>query len=339
LRRPNPDQPYGNLQEYRRDGWGNSNGAQVQVERRYSKGFGFQAFYTLLNSMKAAGHGWYADSSVAPVTSFLPGEVPQDHGERMRFLLYGRDTTVFKHEIRWNWIVDLPFGKGKPLAGNANRLVDAVIGGWQITGMGRWRSNYFALPGDGSGLWPTKNAVEYYGQQYPIQDCRSGGICRNGFLMWNGYIPAHQINSVDANGKPNGIMGVPANYKPAVEPLYPYPADYRSRSASTDPLYNYYGSSTVFIPLKDGRIQETGYAPLHPYRNQYIPSTNTWTTDAAMFKSFSFTERVKLRLQFDFFNVLNVAGYSASPGTNGIAQSWQSANDPRTLQVSGRLSW
>lgn len=98
LRRPNPTFPYGNLQEYRRDGWGNSNGMTVQIERRYASGVGFQAFYTLLNSFKAAGHGWYSDSAVAPVSSFLPGEVPTDHDERMRFLLYARDATVFKHE-------------------------------------------------------------------------------------------------------------------------------------------------------------------------------------------------------------------------------------------------
>jgi len=35
------------------------------------------------------------------------------------------------------------------------------------------------------------------------------------YLWWNGYIPANKINSVDVNGKPNGIMGVPANYKPS----------------------------------------------------------------------------------------------------------------------------
>jgi hypothetical protein len=338
LRRPNPTYPYGNLQEYRRDGWGNSNGVQVQFERRYSKGIGFQAFYTMLNVMKAAGHGWYGDSSVAPVSSFLPGEVPQDHDERMRFLLYGRDTTVFKHEIRWNWIADMPFGKGKTLGKNANRFVDGVIGGWQVTGMGRWRSNYFALPADGSGLWPTGNPVEYYGQKYPIEDCRSG-VCRPGYLMWNGYIPAHQINSVGANGQPNGYKGVPANYKPAVAPLYPYPADYASRNRNTDPLYGYYGGSTAFITLNSGQTVETGFAPVHPYRNQYISSTNLWNCDAAMFKSFSITEKAKLRIQFDFFNVFNTPGNTHSPGNDGFAQTWQSANGPRTLQFSGRFSW
>jgi hypothetical protein len=39
---------------------------------------------------------------------------------------------------------------------------------------------------------------------------------------WNGYIPPNRINSVDANGKPNGVMGVPANHKPSTAPLIPW---------------------------------------------------------------------------------------------------------------------
>ena len=65
-----------------------------------------------------------------------------------------------------------------------------------------------------------RQAVEIYGDKYPIEDCRSGA-CFPGYLWWNGYIPANQINSVDRNGKPNGVMGVPANYKPAAAPLIP----------------------------------------------------------------------------------------------------------------------
>ena len=220
----------------------------VEFERRYSKGVGFQVFYQLVNTTKAAGHGWYSDSSVAPVSSFLPGSVPTDRNERMRLLLYTRDTTVPKHEIRWNWIADLPFGKGKPLLRQSNALVNALVGGWQVSGMGRWRSNYFKLP---TNIWPNGNKVEYYGQKYPIEDCRSG-TCRPGYLLWNGYIPAHQINSVDAKtGKPNGVMGVPSNYKPAGEPLFPYPADYRNRTAATDPNYSYYGNNYVWFNLTD----------------------------------------------------------------------------------------
>jgi hypothetical protein len=344
LTRPNPTLPYGNLQEYRRDGWGNSNGMQIEFQRRYSKGIGFQVFYMLVNSNKAAGHGWYSDSSVPPMSSFLPGELPADRKDRMQLLLYARDTTVPKHEIRWNWIADLPFGRGKALAGGVNKLLDAVIGGWQVSGMGRWKSNYFMLP---QNIWPTGENVEYYGQKYPIEDCRSG-VCRPGYLLWNGYIPAHQINSVDASGKPNGVMGVPSNYKPAAQPLHPYPADYRSRTAATDPNYANYGSNFIWIPLTDTttpvRFNLTGNdtgSPLHPWRLQPILSTNIWNCDAAMFKSFSFTERLRLRVQADFFNVFNVPGNSWSAGADGIAGAWTNANPsgPRTMQLSARFTW
>jgi hypothetical protein len=340
--RPNPDQPYGNLQEYRKDGWGWSNGMQLELQRRYSSGVGFQVFYMLMNVNKAAAHGWYGDSSVPPVSSFLPGTIPTDHDERMRLLLYKRDTTVPKHEVRWNWIGDLPFGKGKPIAGSANRFLNAIVGGWQISGMGSWRSRWFSLP---TNIWPTGEAVEYYGEQYPIEDCRSG-VCRPGFLMWNGYIPAHQINSVDANGRPNGVMGVPDNYKPAGAPLWSYPADYRSRSAATDPNYGNYGNNYVWLPVTNQaapfRINLSGAtagSPLHPWINQPIQATNLWSVDAALVKNFNIGERVNLRFQADFFNVFNTPGNPANPGNDGVVGAWTNANTARVVQLSGRLAW
>ena len=49
------------------------------------------------------------------------------------------DTT---HQLNANWIVDLPFGRGRPFAGGVNRAVDAVIGGWQLSGLYRWTSGF-----------------------------------------------------------------------------------------------------------------------------------------------------------------------------------------------------
>jgi hypothetical protein len=80
------------------------------------------------------------------------------------------------------------------------------------------RTSYWTLP---TNTYPTDNPIEIYGYKYPIQDCQSG-TCYPGYLWWNGYIPANKINSVDAGGRPNGIMGVPANYKPATAPLIPW---------------------------------------------------------------------------------------------------------------------
>jgi hypothetical protein len=39
-----------------------------------------------------------------------------------------------------------------------------------------------------------------------------------GYLWWNGYIPALQMNSHYAQGRPNGVIGVPEGYRPAGQP-------------------------------------------------------------------------------------------------------------------------
>ncbi|MGE5646719.1 MAG: carboxypeptidase regulatory-like domain-containing protein [Acidobacteriota bacterium] len=335
--------PYANLQLYGKNGWGWSNGITAEVERRFAKGYGYQFMYMMMNTNKAASHGWYGDSQLSPVSSFLPGTVPTDHHERMRLLQYMRDTTIPQHEIRGNFIVDLPFGKGKPVLRNANSIVNGIVGGWQVTGMGRWKTNWFSLP---TTNWPTGTPFEYYGHKYPIQDCRSGQ-CRPGYLMWNGYIPAHQINSVDANGKPNGVMGVPANYQASYAPLWPYPANYRSLNAGNDPNYGYYGSNTVWLPVSDdtkpyeiGQDGNTMGSPLSPWINQAVLAPSNWTIDSSLFKSFNMgTERVKLRVQLDFFNVLNVPGNPWGAGADGIVSTYSGANTPRMMQASARLSW
>jgi hypothetical protein len=161
--------------------------------------------------------------------------------------------------------------------------------------------------------------------------------------LYNGYIPAFQINSHDAKtGRPNGIEGVPADYKPAVAPINQYPANYASLNASIDPLYGYYGTNTVFIKLADGTNQQVNYGALNPNINQPILSTMIWNCDASMFKSFSIKERARLRVQFDFFNVFNIAGNSAGPIDNtGVMLKNTNANPsgPRVMQLSARLTW
>src|SRR4029078_11677585 len=91
---------------------------------------------------------------------------------------------------------------------------------WQVASTGQIRSNYWNLPSS-TNDYPTGVPIEVYGTKYKVQDC-TAGTCFPAFLYWNGYIPSNRINSVDANGKPNGIMGVPSNYKPAHPPLIPW---------------------------------------------------------------------------------------------------------------------
>jgi hypothetical protein len=58
------------------------------------------------------------------------------------------------HQINSNWVVDLPFGKGKRFAGNMGRLGNAVLGGWSVSGLFHWSSGlpFSIFPGGG---WST----------------------------------------------------------------------------------------------------------------------------------------------------------------------------------------
>ncbi|MFB3829928.1 MAG: TonB-dependent receptor [Bryobacteraceae bacterium] len=322
---------FGDIERYGKTGWSNFNGLQLEVRRQYSKGYGFQAFYTMSNSFRAGGAG--TEDAMTGVNIYMPGAVPADFDARNRFLNYRRDEDIPKHRLRWNWIVDLPFGRGKPFGKNAAGLLQHVIGGWQIAGFGTMSTEVFALP---TGNWGPIRPVEIYGKKYPVQDCRSGR-CVNGYLWYNGYIPANRINSYDAQGRPNGVMGVPSNYQPAHQPLIPIPAN---GGSSSDPNYAYYESNTVFVPLKDGTLQRTTLdTNLHPWRNQFIPGPRSWGLDSSLFKSVRINERFTLRFNADFFNVLNMPGLAMPDSGSGVLSLQNSGQGARQLQLTLRLSW
>ncbi len=58
------------------------------------------------------------------------------------------------HQMNLNWIADVPVGKGRALAHDANGILDAFIGGWQLSGLARWTSG-FPYSVDGGQRWPT----------------------------------------------------------------------------------------------------------------------------------------------------------------------------------------
>jgi hypothetical protein len=329
--RPYDQTTYGDMMYYRRKGWSNASVVRLEAERRYTKGVAFQVFYTMSNAFKSKS----VDKDIDYVYStgnYLPGAVPTDFDARNRLLNYRRDTDVPKHRWAWNWIVDLPFGRGHKFLGRAGGVVDRLVGGWQIAGMGRYQSVYFALP---ATYWGTTSPVKVYGKQYPIQDCRSG-VCYDGYLWYNGYIPANRINSTGANGKPNGVMGMPQGYQPVAQPIFPTPADGGSAS---DPNRSYYETNTTWVTLANGVIQRTTMdTGLNPRRNQFVLGPWSFNVDASLFKRVQLTERVSLRFNADFFNVLNDPGL-AQPSSDGIVSKRLSSNSPRNLQLTLRLTW
>ena len=58
------------------------------------------------------------------------------------------------HQFNADWVIDLPFGKGKKLAATAHGFSEALVGGWQLSGLARWTSGFPVGIGNGAA-WPT----------------------------------------------------------------------------------------------------------------------------------------------------------------------------------------
>jgi hypothetical protein len=186
-------------------------------------------------------------------------------------------------------------------------------------------SVYDALPVNN---WANFGQLQMYGKDTRVQDCRSG-TCVAGYLWYNAYIPANQINATNAAGRCTGVCGVPADYKPIATPLYPTPA-----SGGTIPNAE---TNNVFITLKNGNVVQTPLnTNLHPFRNQYFLGPFAYQQNANVFKSIALTEHTRLRFEADFFNVFNAQGLN-QPNASGISSLQTSAKAPRAIQLTLRL--
>jgi len=92
--------------------------AQVNLEKRFSKGYTFGANYTFSKFMQAAE----LLNAAAP----LPTEVISDMDRPHRLAISG--------------IYELPFGKGRALLANTNAVVSRIISGWQMSGVYQFQS-------------------------------------------------------------------------------------------------------------------------------------------------------------------------------------------------------
>ncbi len=329
-RRPYDQQVYGSVNRLSSIGYSNWNGFQAELERRFNNGLGFQIFYIAGNVLAATG-------TVGQVESYLPGAVPTDFKERNRFLNYQRDTTTPQQQVRWNWVANVPVGNGRAFGGNMPGFLDKLIGGWQMASTGNWRTNHATLP---TNIYPTGVPLESYGEKYKVEDCRSG-VCFPGYLYFNGYIPANQINSVNAQGKPNGVMGVPDNYKAAAAPLIPWGSTTLPANAPANTvLSQFWDTNNVWLPLNNGTVQRLTFNNnLVPWRNQYFRAPNQWFMDASLFKFVNFGEKASLRLNIDFFNVLNNPNNPTAITNDGILTTRNSGSPARVTQLTVRLSF
>jgi len=63
------------------------------------------------------------------------------------------------HQINANLVYRLPFGKGQSMMGNAGPLLQALVGGWHVSGVFRWTSG-FPITIDNGFTWATNWNIE-----------------------------------------------------------------------------------------------------------------------------------------------------------------------------------
>jgi hypothetical protein len=102
-------------------------GLTLEVRRRMSQGLLLQANYTFSKSLT----NFFA-SSQTNLNSYV---TLRNLGLSKRLSPYDQ-----RHAFKVNWIYELPVGRGRTLLGDANGLVDRVLGGWEVHGTARVQS-------------------------------------------------------------------------------------------------------------------------------------------------------------------------------------------------------
>jgi hypothetical protein len=348
-------------------GWSNDNQFQVNYQRFYHHGFGWQIFYVYSKAFRVGGNS-SRDGVVYPTESYLgvnqnpnvtisspypiaapalppnppPGVAPwyEWHGLDV-WEDYKRDSAISPQHIAFNYIVDLPFGRGKKFYGRANRLVNELIGGYQLAGKGHMVSSIFQPLATNYG--PT-SPIKVYKHNVPITDCSSGN-CYSEYMWFNGYI-APTVNANSGYCTKNCIYGLPADYTPYEAPI------------DTVPGTTYYNQNEVTVTGSGLNSGKGGYEN-QPYQNSsayevganafsktFIQGPKNWESDISLFKTFPVTERVGVRFNMDVFNFLNHQGYNSPNTTTGIQEfaagglsGATSYNPGRQVQFTLRLSF
>ncbi len=63
------------------------------------------------------------------------------------------------HQVNANLVYRLPFGKGQRMLGNASPVLNALVGGWHVSGVFRWTSGY-PITVDNGSTWATDWNIE-----------------------------------------------------------------------------------------------------------------------------------------------------------------------------------
>ena len=206
---------FGSVAALRSRGTGSYHGMQWTLRKRFSAGVQLDFNYTFSKSIdlasipenRASVPGFTASNiaSTSIINSWYTNDMKAVSDYDVPNLLSAL------------WVAELPFGKGKPIAGNAGAWRNQVIGGWSLNGVFR---NSSGLPVGviAGGVWPTNWQVGSYaiqtGYLAPPQTTKnapaptkSGKSGPNLFGDPAAALGAYSLPLAGDSGQRNGIRG------------------------------------------------------------------------------------------------------------------------------------
>ena len=146
---------YSSLYAWSSIGTSSYHGLQLALHQQTTHGAQFDAYYTLSKSIdlgsdterNGTAQATNATATTTPYFSQIIN-VYNPKGNR------GPSDYDVRHSVTINAIDALPFGRGKLIGHDANRLTDFFIGGWNLTGLTHWTSGLPFSTIDGLG-WNT----------------------------------------------------------------------------------------------------------------------------------------------------------------------------------------
>ena len=220
-----------------------------------------------------------------------------------------------KHIITSDVVYKLPFGRGGTYLTHPNKFVDAVIGGWQLNGLGRWTSGLpFGLQISGGWMtaWPK--------QSMTIQTGPLGALA-----------PKKSRVSGVPNAFPNptqlvcGISGLVGG---------------NGANGGVEPACGGTAGAPFNTPLRYPLPGEVGE------RNKYR-GDGYFDIDSGLMKSWKITEKQGLKFDWEVFNVTNSVRFDTNPvtslknsvGTGNLGAYTATLSVPRVQQLSLRYEF
>ena len=152
-----PFPQYGRITEHMESqGQSFYNALKIDLNRRFSQGIQAGVSYTFAKLMTDAAEDLFGNS---PITGVVQN--PYD-----RASLWTPSPNIVPNSLVINFLAELPFGKGKRYL-NSDGAADRIVGGWQVSGVVRYRNGPLLVPFIAGGARDFLDLVGFNGNLRP----------------------------------------------------------------------------------------------------------------------------------------------------------------------------